>query len=264
MSTASLPMYDWPEVREATDRLWGHLRDALRGEGLEAPEVLERDRPPEDVWRDPELVLSMTCGLPLVRGIAGAAAVIGAFDYGLSEVPAGYYRSLVVVRADDPRDGLPAFRGARLALNGRGSQSGYGAILHHVAPLACEGRFFASARTTGAHAASAAAVASGEADIAAIDAVSWRLFARFRPKEAARLRVLMVTDPTPGLPLIAAPGADVSRLRRALHAGVGRLGSEDRDALGLRGFVALDRADYAIILTRIAAAEAKLAIPDLA
>lgn len=252
---ASLPMYDRPELRGATDRLWSTLREALREEGMAAPEALERGRPMKAVWEDPRLVLSMACGLPLVRGIAAPVAVLGAFDYGVAGAPPGHYRSVVVVRGDDPRGELAAFRGARLALNGYGSQSGWGAILHHAAPLARDGRFFGPALVTGAHAASGRAVAEGAADIAAVDAVSWRLMRRFVPEAAGRLRVLMETDPTPGLPLIAAPGTDVARARRALAAGVAGLEAEVREALGLGGFVALDRADYAVILERITAPE---------
>jgi hypothetical protein len=34
---ATLPMYDWPEVREATDAWWAGLARHLRGAGFEAP-----------------------------------------------------------------------------------------------------------------------------------------------------------------------------------------------------------------------------------
>jgi ABC-type phosphate/phosphonate transport system substrate-binding protein len=254
---ASLPMYDWPEVQPATDALWAALRDALRAEGLPAPDALTRDLPLETVWRHPRLALSMTCGLPLVSGLAGDATLLGAFDYGLPDTPPGCYRSAVVIRTDDPRDGLEAFRGATLAFNSRDSQSGFGAILHHVAPLASEGRFFAAAIETGAHAASAPAVAEGRADIAAIDAVSWRLVQRFRP-EAAALRVLMLSDPTPGLPVIAAPGTDAGPARRAVIAALAALDPAIRAQLGLAGFVPLDRDDYRVVADRIAAARPAL------
>ena len=90
-------------------------------------------------WTDPGLVLGQTCGLPFVRELAGRVALVGAPDYGLPGCPPGWYRSAVVVRADDPREALAGFRGARLAVNGSDSQSGWGAILHHAAPLAAAG-----------------------------------------------------------------------------------------------------------------------------
>jgi ABC-type phosphate/phosphonate transport system substrate-binding protein len=256
---AALPMYDWPEVRPATDRLWAALRDALRAAGIAAPERLTRGGAPAAVWRHPRLVLGQTCGLPVVRELDGRVAVIGALDHGVEGCAPGWYRSAVVVRADDPRASLADFRGARLALNGRDSQSGYGAMLHHAAPLAVDRRFFGAAEVTGAHAVSVARVASGAADIAAIDCVSWRLARRFRP-EAARLRVLMLTDPTPGLPLIAAPAADAARYRAAVVTALDAVDAAARQDLGLQGFAPLDSGDYRMIGQRLAAAEARLAL----
>ena len=124
-----------------------------------------------------------------------------------------------MVRADDPRATLADFRGGRLAINGTDSQSGWGSILHHAAPLAVGGRFFGGVAVSGAHAASVPMVAGGAADLAAIDFVSWRYCLRFLP-EAARLRVLMLTEPTPGLPLIAAAGSDVEARAGAVAAAI--------------------------------------------
>ncbi len=161
---AALPMYDWPELRAATDRLWTALRDALRAAGVAAPDALSRDLGLMQAWTDPRLVLGQTCGLPLVRELAGQVTVIGAADYGVAGCPPGWYRSALVVRADDPRETLAEFRGAGLAVNGFDSQSGWGAILHHAAPLAHDGRFFGGIEVSGAHAASVDLVASGAAD----------------------------------------------------------------------------------------------------
>ena len=148
---------------------------------------------------------------------------------------------------------LAEFRGARLAVNGFDSQSGWGSILHHVAPLAGGGSFFAAVEVSGAHVGSVERVAAGEADIAAIDLVTWGYCLRHRAA-AARLRVLMLTDPTPGLPYIAAPGADVALLRAALAGAVDDLAPEDRAALGPVGFVPMEAGDYAVVADRLAVA----------
>jgi ABC-type phosphate/phosphonate transport system substrate-binding protein len=256
---ATLPMYDWPEVAAATDRLWSAIRDALVGEGVAAPAALVRPDDPMAAWTDPGLVLGQTCGLPLVRALAGRVTLLGALDCAVPGCPPGWYRSAVVVRADDPRATLAGFRGARLAISARDSQSGYAALWHHAAPLAEAGRFFAAVTVTGAHAASVAAVADGTADLAAIDWVSWRLARRFRPGAALRLRVLMRTDPTPGLPLIAAAGTNPAPHRRALAAALAAPDPVLAETLGLAGFVALDPAAYALVADRIATAEARLA-----
>ncbi|MER2510715.1 MAG: PhnD/SsuA/transferrin family substrate-binding protein [Amaricoccus sp.] len=252
---ALLSMYDWPEVAAETDAAWVAIRDGLRAEGVAAPETLTRGADLWAAWRDPALVFGQTCGLPLVRGLT-EVEVIGAIDYGLPGCPPGFYRSALVTRADDPRETLSAFRGARAAVNGRDSQSGYGALLAAVAPYAEAAGFFGAARVTGSHRASVIAVAAGEADIAAIDCVSWRLAERFEPTAGA-LRVSGLTEPTPGLPLIAAAGTDVAR-HRAVAAAV--LPTLAHGTAGLRGFAPLTRSDYAMIATRFAAAEARVAI----
>jgi hypothetical protein len=245
-------MYDWPQVRGATDRFWAAVRDGLRARGVAAPEALSRELGLMAGWTDPALVLGQTCGLPFVRELRDRVALVGAADYGLEGCPPGWYRSAIVVRADDPRERLEEFRGARLAINGTDSQSGWGAILHHAAPLAEAGRFFGSVVVSGAHAASVPLVAGGGADLAAIDAVSWRLARRFL-SAVEGLRVLMLTDPTPGLPYIAAKGADTGPHAAAIAAAGGV------EELGLVGFARLEAGEYEELAARFAAAAARLA-----
>ena len=247
---AALPMYDWPEIADATDRLWAAIRDSLRAAGVAAPEALDRSLGIVEGWTHPHLVLGQTCGLPLVRDLADKVTLIGAADYAVPGCPPGWYRSVVVVRDDDRRSALADFRGARLAVNGFDSQSGWGSILHHAAPLAREGRFFGEVVVSGAHAVSVSLVVEGEADLAAIDFVSWRLARRFRPA-AARLRVLMLSDPTPGLPLIAALGTDVSRHTAAIRRAIEGLDATTRRELDLAGFAPLMPDDYKLVADRM-------------
>jgi ABC-type phosphate/phosphonate transport system substrate-binding protein len=225
------------------------LRDALRAAGVPAPRALTRDDDPATLWLSPHLVLGQTCGLPFVRRLTGRVTLLGAPDYRLEGTPPGHYHSAVVVRADDARETLAAFRGATVAVNEDGSQSGNAALLQVIAPLAQQRRFFGARHLTGAHAASVDAVAAGRADIAAIDAVSWRLFTRHRP-EAARLRVLLTTPPTPGLPFIAAAGTDARRHRAAIGDAIAGLDPPVRETLGIHGFTAFDAAAYDVIRTR--------------
>ncbi len=86
-------------------------------------------------------------------------------------------------------------------------------------------------------------MAEGRADIAAIDAVTWRGIARW-DAAAAQLRVLARTDPTPGLALAAPRGADAGPLRAAVAEAVDGLSADDRNTLGLHGIVAIPAQDY--------------------
>lgn len=220
-------MYDWPEVRGATDAFWATLRDALCARGLAAPERLNRDA---THWTDPRLALSQTCALPYRLSLHKRVTLIGAPDYGLDGCPPGCFRSVLVARIDDPREEPAAFSGARFAYNALNSQSGWAALQAALGPLPAE-----AGLRTGAHRASIQAVAAGSAEIAAIDAVSWRLARAWEPA-AARLRPIGWTRPTPGLPMITALGHDPAPFAAAIAAGIAELGHTTRATLGLRGF----------------------------
>lgn len=240
---AALPMYDMPEVRAETDRLWACLRDALRDAGFEAPEALTRDiTDPWPHWRDADLTLSQTCGLPYSAKLTGHVTLLGAPDYDLGETPEGHYFSQIITRADDPATSLSDLSGGRFAFNMRESQSGWAAAdaifgIHNT---------FDGTVETGGHAASAHAVAEGRADVATLDAVTWALLGRHDPV-TRDLKVIGQTPPTPGLPYIsrAMPDADAARMRKAVAAGIAALDHPARDALLLRGFAPMTDADYA-------------------
>ena len=108
-------------------------------------------------------------------------------------------------------------------------------------------------------------MASGEADLAAIDAVTWAHIRRFRPAVAKALRVLTWTDPAPGLPFVASAGAAdhmVERMRRTVFAMLGDPELQaDRETLMLAGAEFLDIADYACV-RHVAERAAVLAPPE--
>ncbi len=237
---AALPMYDLPRMQPANDRYWSAIRDRLRAAGVAAPPALTRGDDLWDIWLDPGLVLAQTCGYPFRARLHGKVTLIGTPDFAVPGCAPGYYRSVFVVSADDPRSDLGAFAPARFAYNEPLSQSGWAAPRTHAQSL---GITLTPALETGAHRLSALAVAQGRADIAAIDAVTWRFLQRDDPGMSA-LRVLAQTDPTPGLPYIAAAGADAAALFAAIDGAIRDLSPDDREVLGLRGLVAIPAAAY--------------------
>ncbi|MDW4550475.1 PhnD/SsuA/transferrin family substrate-binding protein [Defluviimonas sp. D31] len=242
---ASLAMYDWPHVAAEHDRLWQLVRAALAEEGIEAPEALTRNGSLWTIWESPALVLGQTCGMPYRTRLHGHVALVATLDYALPDAPSGYYYSELVTRADEPGDVID-FIDRTLAFNGQDSQSGWAAPQNHVASL---GLKFSHTRHTGAHRDSARAVAEGRADIAAIDAVTWRLIQAHMPKLAAKLRVITHTAPTPGLPLITAKGRDAAAVARAVAAALAALAPADRAALGLAGLAAIPPEAYLAVPT---------------
>lgn len=243
---ASLPMYDVVHLTGATDRMWAGIRDRLRAQGLEAPEALTRGL--DDLWplwTDPALVLAQTCGFPFRARLHGRVALVGTPDYGVEGCPPGHYRSLLVARAGDARATFADFDGARLAYNDALSQSGWAAAANEAS---ARGIRLAPGPRTGSHRASIRAVAERQADIAAIDAVTWALVAPVEPAAAA-LKVVGRTAPTPGLPYISAAGADGAALFAAVADAIAALPRDDRSALHLRGIVAIPAAAYLAVPT---------------
>lgn len=232
----SLPMYDRPETRAANDRLWAGIRSRLNGD---LPEALDRNGDPWSHWQSPDLFLSQTCGLPFRTSLCGKVALVGAPIHDLP-CPPGHYYSVIVARVGDPRGDVVEFAGARLAINAWSSQSGWAAIGNTAEAL---GVSFGEVITTGGHRASARAVAESRADLAAIDAVTWRMIRRW-DGFSKKLKEIAETEPTPSLPYITSPGHDAATLFSAIEASIDALGPRDRDCLCLRGITLLPAAAY--------------------
>jgi ABC-type phosphate/phosphonate transport system substrate-binding protein len=243
---AALAMYDRPEVQGANDRFWALTRDGLRARGIAAPEALTRgEMAYMPGWLRPDLVLAQTCGFPYRAKLHGKVALIGTPDYGVEGCPPGHYRSVFVARADDSRD-LAAFSGIPIAYNDGLSQSGWAAPQNHAAKLALS---FPAGLCTGGHVASARAVAEGQADLAAVDAVTWAMIEDHDPALAAALHVVALTDPTPGLPYIAALAADAETTFTAVAEAIAALSPSERSILHLKGLVRIPAASYLAVPT---------------
>lgn len=247
-------MYDLPEVGWAHDALAQALLIRLAGVAAFMPDrlPLRRERPGDlpACWRHPMLLLSQTCGYPLVTSLKAQVRIVATPCYSAPGCSGAWMRSALVVREADPAENLAALRGrAVAAINGHDSNSGMNLLRAAVAPFAREGAFFRGVVVTGAHVESLRALVGGEADIAAIDCVTWALLQRVRPGSIAGLRRLDWTQPTPGLPLVtsnAMPDAGVEALRAALDDVLLDPGLQPvRDALLISGFERLDRAVYA-------------------
>lgn len=239
---ASLPMYDWPEVRAATDHYWQAIHSAL-GHG---PAALSRGFDDHLAhWQRPDLLLSQTCGMPYRTQLHGHVTLVGTPDYGLPGCAPGFYCSVLVANAQDGRTQLSDFVDDIFAYNDGGSQSGWAAPASHAARL---GQRFSRLLATGSHRASLRAVADGRAAIAAIDAVTWELALRHDPA-TARLRVLDRTTPTPGLPYITARPHDPAPLAAAITAAIDTLDAGTRAALMLRGLIHIPAATYLAVPT---------------
>ncbi len=232
-------MYDFPEVRAATDALWRGVAEALERAGLEnVPKTLMRE-PDMDVWHSKELLLSQTCGYPLTHELAGVVELVATPSYAADGCRGPEYCSLVVVAEDSPAADLRDLRGAVCAYSRRHSHSGYNALRAAIAPLAGDAAFFSRVVESGGHPASIELVAGGQADVCAVDCVTHALMAAYCPNALAGTRVMKRTERAPGLPYVTRAGVGedaMHRLRDGLQSAFAdsRLANA-RDALLITG-----------------------------
>ncbi len=199
-----MPMYNvTPDVGAAWEALLGAVVRGLRRCGWTDPmRVVPATGELTALWRAPDLLLSQTCGYPLVTELEHDVQVLAAPEFGLPGCAGVDYRSLIVVRQAGGADSLQQLRGAVAVINQWHSHSGMNALRHTIAPLAREGRFFSRIVVSGSHMASIAAVQQGQADVAAVDCATYGLAMRAAPERLAGVRVLQATAAAPGLPLI--------------------------------------------------------------
>ncbi len=247
----SLPMYDWPEIENHTNTFHSLLKDSFNQRGFDTPNKLERARQGLDIWQDQKLLMSQTCGLPFVRFLKGEVCLIGTPAYDIN-CGAGSYFSVIVVHQNSDVNTLEDLKGLKFAFNDSNSQSGYAALLYTLSDIENAEEHFISHMKSGGHRQSIQAVAEGNADFAAIDAITWKLAMRHE-KSAARLRVIATTAPTPGLPYITCrrSSAETDKLHMAVIDAMMALDEPTRDALLLTGLSKTRPKDYHVIETRL-------------
>lgn len=245
----SLPMY--AVVRDDVEQFWQAFRRQLVALSQNVfPANLSW---PDDLlthWQQPALMLSQTCGFPLVAFLPHVQ-LVGAFSYDAPGCDGPYYRSFLLARQEDSHAALADFRGRTVAFNSTDSQSGYNSLRALIAPLADNGRFFGEARETGGHRHSLAFVQQRKADIAAIDCVTLALLRRNEPQALDGLSIIGETAAAPGLPLITAATTSpetLSLLRLALLDTVADPQNEALcERLLIRDFTVLPREEYHVI-----------------
>ena len=174
-------MYDPPELRQEVDAWWRALAAAFRSEGVAGvPDALDRGIAFDALWSAPDLLFAQACGYPLVGEWSDRLQYVATPRHAAPGCDGALYCSWIVVTDDAAAQSIGDLRGATCSINGRVSHSGFNALRALVAPLAKDGRFFGDVRVSGGHSESLAQVARGEADVAAIDCVTFALLSRCR------------------------------------------------------------------------------------
>jgi ABC-type phosphate/phosphonate transport system substrate-binding protein len=220
VTMASLPMYDFPEVRGATDAWWSGLARHLRRAGIaDVPAQLLRRDDLIEQWNDPSLVLSQTCGYLLTHQLSGVVQPIATPHYAVAGCAGPTYSSVILTRIEYSDRGLSDFRGGVAVFSRPYSHAGYNAFRGIIAPLAGGQPFFAEVINSGSHLGSIASLARGQGDLATVDCIIYAFVSRFRPQMLSGTCALGYTPAVPAAPYVAPIGASadtIARLRRAI------------------------------------------------
>jgi len=210
---AELLMYPAPEpVRVANEQWLARIVEHLGHSRLDATNLTL-----PELWLSPDLLLTQTCGYPLMTALRGRVRVIGRPRYELPDATGGEHCSLILGRAADPRYALGDFRHSRGVINSEDSNSGMNLLRQRLAPLQENGRFFARVGISGGHRESLRWLRENLADLAAIDSVTFAYIARHAPEEVCDLRVVARSALSPTLPFITAAGASDAQVERLLQ-----------------------------------------------
>jgi len=233
-SPAALPWYRFPETQPILDSIWKDVLADLRSAGVEhAPEFLDHTTPHRALLGKPSLILSQCCGPDLfedyaINMVPFAAPVISAY-----EVEPGYYFSHIVT-GDSGVDGKSVeLNSLRVVINSRTSHSGCVAMKLWLESRGIEDYIIYE---SGSHHNSVRELKAGRADIAAIDALSWRFL------DALGLKILDNSKPALAPPFVA--GIDSTIPTDLMMPMLDRAFKRHGKSLGITGLVPITKGDY--------------------
>lgn len=257
----SLPMYDFPEFASATTRLVARVVEEVSSLG--EPVVVDT---PENAmhhgliehWESDATYLSQSCGLPFVEQLHRYADVIGTIRWtGISD-ERGWYRTVIVVRADHPARTVEQLKGARPVISNTQSLSGWCSLGWALAQVTSDPGFVQPYRVGERHTGSLQLLQDNEADFASIDPATFSILSRHRAELVQNLRVIGHGPLVPATPLHVSKirHASLEDVRAAVAGAFADPSLADvRDVIGIDSFVGLDNAEYDVLHGLVALAE---------
>jgi len=230
-----MPWYDFPETETTLDKVWQETRRLLQKEGIyDIPGHLDHHTPAEVLWQDPQLTLGQCCGLDLFDSRTDVVIPIAAPIMATLDVSPGHYFSHIVVQTPDCLEGQLV-----CAVNSVFSYSGCTALLRWLDNNGYQDFKFV---LTGSHSASAAALRSQRADIAAIDAFSWQFLAQ------DKLTIIGASQQATAPPFVVGKESPIAGelITQSLHAAFARHGK----SMGITGVIPVTREQYSSLQTR--------------
>jgi ABC-type phosphate/phosphonate transport system substrate-binding protein len=247
-------MYAFTEAQQCA---WRQLFDRFcELAGVDPAQITLRFEHDPALLLEPGLWFGHTCGYPLMMHLRQQVSPFCVPLFDVRGTDGKYYSSRIIVATGSTIESIADSRGHIAAVNNPDSNSGMNVLRHAVASVHDAAqfgdRFFARVINTGGHLHSVQAVASGVADIAAIDCVSYQLIADWQPELCAGLRIIGNSVMTCGLPLVMSntviTATDIPVLTEYLNRALAACYDEAGNLLHLTGFAPVQLSDYQSIV----------------
>jgi ABC-type phosphate/phosphonate transport system substrate-binding protein len=206
--TASLPMYNFPGMRAANATFWSAFAALLRGQGLDAPDILSFERAAVPDAIGAEVLFTQTCGYPLQTLYREQHQLLARPCYDAAGCTGSTHSAFIMVPAHSAARTLWNLQDKRFALNTLHSNSGMNLPRAMIAERADGRPFFGEVIETGGHPASLRLLQAGGADCASIDCLTIAFAQDYQPELVAGLRILAQTPPSPAIPFVTARQTD--------------------------------------------------------
>lgn len=248
---ASLPMYDFPEWQEANASWWQTIASLAGYDSSTIPLVRGADY--QQAWHNPALIFSQTCGYPFTHEWRDKFKLIGTPHYAVAGCESYRYSSWIVSHQDRLLGKGKDILKARVCLNGWDSMSGMLALQWYMVKqtgLSSQSLapYFQSWQVSGGHLASLTMLQNNQADLAAIDVVTWDYAKHYRPSLVKGMISIAQSPMIAGLPYVTRQG-NVQQLQAAIKAALREESlAPVRAQLRICGFSETSWQDYQAIL----------------
>lgn len=247
---AQLNWYLFDQTVPVFTSFWEYIRQYLAKYDIQAAtELWDPAHTALSLSAQNSLLLGQMCSLTFSACQPGMPFYIGSYILKDEGLMPGYYRSVIIVSDKQKMRILGEAEPETLcaAISEPDSFSGrfalYQAVHNSFQP--CK---FADTLYTGAHINTLQAVASGTADIGAIDCLTWRILQILLPEQVAQVHIAGTSPQMPGPPLVTMlPDDSIARahLQAAIDAAFADADIAARmKTLGIAGYRSVDRDRY--------------------
>ena len=213
------------------------------------------------MWRSNDMGLSQSCGLPFMEELHQFVNVIGTPTWTDVSDERGRYQTVIVVRKSLGVSSIAEVGGLRPVVSNTQSLSGWCSLGVALSEVTTEPSFVQPFTQSGGHAKSLRMLQDDEADIASIDAATFRLLSRHHSALTNNTRVIGRGPLVPATPFIISKtcGISTGKVFQAVEEVFQRPSLQEAlDHIGMSGFVRLANSDYDMLSDLVKTAEVVL------